>query len=99
MPMMLLVPILGQSEDISLGRIVLALLTAVLVLVTVVLTARKALPWLLQQVAALRNREIFLLFVIFVCLGTAWLTSEFGLSLALAAFIAGLLISESEFSH
>jgi len=53
----------------------------------------------LGQVASLRNRELFILFVIFVCLGTAWLTSEMGLSLALGAFIAGLVISESEFSH
>ena len=47
----------------------------------------------------MRNREIFILFVIFICLGTAWLTSEIGLSLALGAFIAGLVISESEFRH
>ena len=98
-PMMLLVPFLGQSGDVSLIVIAWALLKAVLVLGTVVLAARKALPWLLRQVAALRNREIFQLFVIFICLGTAWLTSELGLSLALGAFMAGLLISESEFSH
>lgn len=98
-PMMLLVPILGQSGNVSLSFVAWALGKAVLVLAAVVLTARTALPWLLRQVAILRNREIFLLFVIFVCLGTAWLTSEFGLSLALGAFIAGLLISESEYSH
>ena len=57
------------------------------------------LPRLLRQVVLLRNRELFILFVVFICLGTAWLTSQFGLSLALGAFIAGLVISESEFSH
>ena len=98
-PMMLLVPILGQTGNVSLTFVAWTLVKAVLVLVVVVLMARTALPWLLRQVAILRNREIFLLFVIFVCLGTAWLTSEFGLSLALGAFIAGLLISESEYSH
>jgi CPA2 family monovalent cation:H+ antiporter-2 len=98
-PMMLLLPVLGQSGDVSLLLIGWALLKAVLVLLLVVAAARTMLPWLLRQVAIVRNREIFLLFVIFICLGTAWLTSALGLSLALGAFIAGLLISESEYSH
>ncbi len=98
-PMMLLLPVLGQTGDVSLLLIGWALLKAILVLLLVVAAARSVLPWLLRQVAIVRNREIFLLFVIFVCLGTAWLTSTLGLSLALGAFIAGLLISESEYSH
>ncbi len=98
-PMMLLLPVLGQSGDVSLLLIGWALLKAVVVLLLVVAAARTLLPWLLRQVAIVRNREIFLLFVIFICLGTAWLTSALGLSLALGAFIAGLLISESEYSH
>jgi CPA2 family monovalent cation:H+ antiporter-2 len=53
----------------------------------------------LYQVALLRNREIFVLFVVLVCLGTAWLASESGLSLALGALVAGLVVSESELSH
>jgi len=98
-PMILLVPILGQSGRGSYLLIGWALVKAVLLLGLIVLAARRLLPWILRQVALLRNRELFILFVIFVCLGTAWLTSEAGLSLALGAFIAGLVISESEFSH
>lgn len=98
-PMMLLLPVLGQSGSVSLPLIAWTLIKAVLVLLLVVAAARTVLPWLLRQVAIVRNREIFLLFVIFICLGTAWLTSALGLSLALGAFIAGLLISESEYSH
>jgi CPA2 family monovalent cation:H+ antiporter-2 len=98
-PMMLLVPVLGQSGRVSFPLIGWALIKAVLVLLLIVLTARTLLPRLLHQIALLRNRELFILFVIFVCLGTAWLTSESGLSLALGAFIAGLVISESEFRH
>ena len=98
-PMMLLLPVLGQSGNVSLPLIAWTLIKAVLVLLLVVAAARTVLPWLLRQVAIVRNREIFLLFVIFICLGTAWLTSALGLSLALGAFIAGLLISESEYSH
>jgi monovalent cation:H+ antiporter-2, CPA2 family len=97
-PMMLLVPILGGSQAFSVLTVGWALGKGLLVLLLIVLAARAVLPWLLRQVAQLRNREIFLLFVILICMGTAWLTSEAGLSLAIGAFIAGLVISESEFS-
>jgi CPA2 family monovalent cation:H+ antiporter-2 len=70
-----------------------------LALALIVWMARKLLPWLLHQVALLRNREEFILFVVLICLGTAWLASAAGLSLALGALIAGLVISESELSH
>jgi CPA2 family monovalent cation:H+ antiporter-2 len=98
-PMMLLLPVLGHSDKGSLLEVFTALLKAIFALALIVWVARKLLPWLLHQVALLRNREIFVLFVVLVCLGTAWLTSETGLSLALGALIAGLVISESELSH
>jgi len=98
-PMMLLLPVLGHSGKGSLLEVAEALLKAVVALFLIVGVARKLLPRLLHQVALLRNREIFVLFVILVCLGTAWLTSETGLSLALGALIAGFVVSESELSH
>lgn len=98
-PMMLLVPFLGESGQGSLVDVAWALAKALLALLLIVAVARRLLPWLLHQVALLRNREIFMLFVILVCLGTAWLTSASGLSLALGALIAGMVISESELSH
>jgi len=57
------------------------------------------IPRLFDQVVRLRNREVFILTILLVCMGTAWLTSLFGLSLAIGAFIAGLAISESEYSN
>ncbi len=98
-PMMLLLPVLGQSGKGSLVSIVWAVAKALIALVLIVWAARRFLPRLLHQVALLRNREIFILFVVLICLGTAWLASESGLSLALGALIAGLVISESELSH
>src|SRR5919109_1184582 len=98
-PMMLLLPVLGQSEQGSVIFVGWALVKALIALVLIVWAARQFLPRLLHQVALLRNREIFVLFVVLVCLGTAWLASETGLSLALGALIAGLVISESELSH
>ena len=98
-PMMLLLPVLGQSGKGSLVSIAWAVAKALFALVLIVWAARRFLPRLLHQVALLRNREIFILFVVLICLGTAWLASESGLSLALGALIAGLVISESELSH
>ena len=98
-PMMLLLPVLAGSGQDSIVLIGWALAKSLISLVVIVWTARKLLPRLLHQVALLRNREIFVLFVVLVCFGTAWLTSETGLSLALGALVAGLVISESELSH
>jgi CPA2 family monovalent cation:H+ antiporter-2 len=98
-PMILLVPFLAQSGHGSLFGVAWAIVKSLLALALIVLAARKLLPLLLHQVALVRNREVFILFVVLVCLGTAWLSSVAGLSLALGALIAGLVISESELSH
>jgi len=98
-PMILLMPLLGTAASGTFAEIAWAISKALLALAAIVWTARTLLPTMLHQVAALRNREVFLLFIIFVCLGTAWLTFLAGLSLALGALIAGMVISESELSH
>ena len=98
-PMILLVPLLGASGSDTFADIALAISKALLALAAIIWTARTLLPRMLHQVALLCNREVFLLFIVFVCLGTAWLTSLAGLSLALGALIAGMVISESELSH
>jgi CPA2 family monovalent cation:H+ antiporter-2 len=98
-PMMLLIPVLG-GEDGGLGRAFATFLgkTAV-VLVAVVVLARYVVPQLLDRVVHTRNRDLFLLTVVGTCLVVAWLSALAGLSLALGAFLAGLLVSESEYSH
>ena len=98
-PMMLLVPVLSNTGQGTLLDIVWAVVKSLLALFIIVWTARKLVPRLLHEVALVRNREVFILFVVLVCLGTAWLASMTGLSLALGALIAGLVISESELSH
>ncbi len=101
-PMMLLLPVLGQATTEG-GVTVLSVLTtlgkASLGLVVVFLAARRIVPYLLHQVIRLKNREIFFLLIVLLCMGTAWITYSLGLSLALGAFLAGLIISESEYSH
>ncbi len=101
-PFMLLLPLLAQTSggpDIAAGPVLLSLGKAVIGLLAVFFAARMAVPFLLHQVIRLRNREIFFLLVVLLCLGTAWITNALGLSLALGAFLAGLIISESEYSH
>lgn len=98
-PMMLLTPILsGQAGDV--GTVVVTLLLKVGVVIAVVLVgARYLVPILLHEVAKTKNRELFILFVVVICFAIAWGTSEMGLSLALGAFLAGLVISESDYSY
>jgi monovalent cation:H+ antiporter-2, CPA2 family len=98
-PMMLLVPVLARTGEGELVNILIAMSKAIVALVAIVWTARKLLPRLLHQVALIKNHEIFVLFVVLISLGIAWLTSEVGLSLALGALVAGLVVSESEQSH
>jgi CPA2 family monovalent cation:H+ antiporter-2 len=101
-PMMLLLPVLGQATGeggVTAVSVLSTLGKAVIGLVVVFLAARRIVPYLLHQVIRLKNREIFFLLVVLLCLGTAWITYSLGLSLALGAFLAGLIISESEYSH
>ena len=97
-PMTLLTPFLA-GEAPHLSEVLLVAARAIFVVGMAVLAARYIVPWVLRQVVATRNREVFLLTIVLLCLGTAWLTAQAGLSLALGAFIAGLVVSESEYSH
>lgn len=101
-PMMLMLPVLveaGASGWVTPVSVLLSLGKAVFGLILVFFAARRVVPFLLHQVIRLRNHEIFFLLIVLLCLGTAWITYSLGLSLALGAFLAGLIISESEYSH
>jgi CPA2 family monovalent cation:H+ antiporter-2 len=71
----------------------------IIIIVVVYVLARFLMPKLLYQVARTKSRELFLLSILVICLLVAWITSSIGLSLALGAFLAGLIISESEYSN
>ena len=98
-PMMLLTPILASRGEGSGGSVLYTLAGSILVVGLIIAAAWYAVPKLLEHIVRSRSRELFLLTIIVLCLGIAWLTSLGGLSLALGAFIAGLVISESEYSH
>ncbi len=96
--MVLLVPMLAGAGGTALD-IGWALLKAGLVIAAVLLGARRVMPAVLERVARTCSQELFLLSVIALCFGTAWLTSLAGVSVALGAFLAGLIVSESRFSE
>jgi CPA2 family monovalent cation:H+ antiporter-2 len=100
-PMVLIVPLLGSqgaAGDAAVS-VALALGKAAVVVVGTVLVARFVVPKILGWVDASRSREVFLLAILALCIGTAWLTSMVGLSLALGAFLGGMVVADTEYSH
>lgn len=98
-PLMLFTPMLaGESDNIALSLLYMALKGLVVIGITII-SAKYLMPNLLFRVAKTRNAELFLLCIIVTCFAVAYLTSLLGLSLGLGAFLAGLIISESEYSH
>ncbi len=98
-PMMFLLPLLAGTavrSEASLGWVIAKALAVVAV---VLVSARTVIPPLLHQVVRTRSHDLFVLSIVVICFGTAWLTALAGLSLALGAFIAGMLISESDYGQ
>ena len=95
--MVLLVPVLGDSGGGG-GRLARALGVAVVVVALTLVVARRVMPPVLEAVARACSPEVFLLSVIALCLGTAYLTAMAGVSVSLGAFLAGLVVSESRHS-
>ena len=98
-PMMLVTPILAGETPNLFATLGIMFLKIVLVLIIVYLLARFVVPRLFGWVVKTKNEELFILMTVVLCFGVAWLTSAVGLSLALGAFFAGLIISESDYSH
>jgi monovalent cation:H+ antiporter-2, CPA2 family len=99
-PMVLLVPTLGQGDpQAAMSAIVWALVRATGVVVFVVVASRLLVPRFMAAVDASKSREIFLMAVLTICIGTAYLTAQAGLSLALGAFLGGIVVADTEFGH
>ncbi|WP_042422145.1 cation:proton antiporter domain-containing protein [Comamonas granuli] len=98
-PLLVLIPALGSSPDELFKALGLALVKAG-VLVGLLLTGgQRFMRWWLTLVARRKSDELFMLNLLLITLGLAWLTDLAGLSLALGAFIAGVLVSETEYRH
>src|SRR6266581_4359989 len=98
-PMMLVLPFLAGRSGGGAGALFLALGKAVLVVISVLVLARTVVPRALAEILKTRSRELFLIAVILVGTLTALGTAAAGASLALGAFLAGLVIAESDYGH
>ncbi|MEO8597499.1 MAG: cation:proton antiporter [Candidatus Solibacter sp.] len=96
-PMLIILPQLGTFQNW--GKLASALGIAVGILALIVLLGTRLLPRLLNRVLKWGSRELFLVCVVSIGVGVGYATQSAGLSFALGAFIAGLVLSESEFSH
>lgn len=98
-PMILFTPILAGLSGNLVSEVLILFVKALGVILLVFIGTKFIVPFLLHRVAKTRSRELFLFTILVICFGIVWLTGELGLSLALGAFLAGLIISESEYSH
>ncbi|MBW2085828.1 MAG: cation:proton antiporter, partial [Deltaproteobacteria bacterium] len=98
-PMILITPVLAWATAGSAEAAFIFAGKGIGIILLVFVSAKWIVPQVLYQIARTRNRELFLLSIVLICITVTWLTSELGLSLALGAFLAGLIISESEYSH
>ena len=98
-PMMLFTPMLaGATGNLGESLLILAGKGIGIILLAITL-AKWIVPQVLHQIVRTRSRELFLLSMFVICLAVVWFTSLIGLSFALGAFLAGLIVAESEYSH
>lgn len=98
-PLLIMVPLLGQENTDLFRALGLSLAQAMAALLVIFIVGKQFLRPFFAVIAALKSEELFVATTLLVVLGTAWATGELGLSLALGAFVAGLLVAETEYSH
>ncbi len=98
-PLLVLIPALGASDENLFVALGTASLKAALLITVLLVGGQRIMRWWLTMVVRQKSEELFVLNFLLITLGLAWLTELAGLSLALGAFIAGMLISETEFKH
>jgi len=98
-PLLVLIPSLGASAEQMVETMAWALLKAGVLITLLLVGGPRLMRWWLNLVARRKSQELFVLNLLLVTLGLAWLTERAGLSLALGAFIAGMLISETQYKH
>jgi CPA2 family monovalent cation:H+ antiporter-2 len=98
-PLLVLIPALNAEPGDLAAAMAFAFLKAAVLLALLLVGGQKVMRWWLTLVARRKSEELFVLNLLLVTLGLAWLTEHAGLSLALGAFLAGMLIAETEYKH
>ncbi|NOY15171.1 MAG: hypothetical protein GXP43_03045 [bacterium] len=99
LPMMILIPSFAKAESAGWSQVIPSLGRSIVVLYVVLVLAKKIVPKLTDWIASFNSREVLLLFVVSLSLAAAFFTYSLGMSFAIGAFIAGLLISTTVESH
>lgn len=97
--MLLLIPLIGNAGEMTLAEALKQLAISVVAMAAIVVASWFLIQPLLSKIVSLRSPEVFLLTVVFLLMAFSWATSHFGMSLALGAFIAGVVIANSDYSH
>ncbi|MGF1470317.1 MAG: cation:proton antiporter [Rubrobacteraceae bacterium] len=97
-PLIILLPELGNIER-GLSDLGLAVVQATVFIGVMALFGTRVFPWLMARIAAFNSRELFLISVVAIGLGIGYGTYQFGLSFAFGAFVAGMVLSQSDYSH
>lgn len=99
-PFLIAIPLMSSSADVSLVSALIQALVKGLIVVVILLSAGKwVLPWVFREVAKTRTDELFVLTTILVAILAGGLTYVFGLSMALGAFLAGMMLGESQYKY
>lgn len=105
-PLLIIIPVLGahlasggNAEQSMSSELIFALLKGIFAVVVLLILGRTLLRWVFKEVAGAKSNELFTLTVLMVAIGAAALTSSLGLSMALGAFVAGMMLAETEYRH
>lgn len=98
-PLMIITPHFGESFSFTDPKNLYLLIKGLGIIVLIIVLAKWVIPEILYQIARTRMTDLFLLCILALCLGIIWIASLAGISIALGAFLAGLIISESKYSH
>jgi len=98
-PLITLVYVFSSESALNAGQVVMVVLEALAIIVGLIVLGRYALGHVLAWIAGVNNREVFAATAVLLVLGAGWLMEHAGMSMAMGAFLAGLLMAESAFRH
>jgi CPA2 family monovalent cation:H+ antiporter-2 len=98
-PMMLLIPFLAGGSGPDILMIIWKLIKSILIIVVLLAVARYLIPLVLENLVTMNMRDVLVITSVVIAMGIAWITESLGLSLAIGAFLAGLALSDTDFSH
>jgi len=98
-PMMLLIPFLAGGTGPDVAAIAWKLIKSMLIIVCILAAARYVVPFILERLIIMNMRDVLVIASVVITMGIAWITESLGLSLAIGAFLAGLALSDTDFTH